>query len=221
MIRFSFHLSPKYRLDLKLTKKRKDLDEVPFLPPLGKILRVRKGNRISRFFKHIFEHSKAKRFLGVNLAALLFASTLVPSTNFSFAIAETNTTQVPLVLTTQSGIQYPVKNIKITQEFRFYHPGIDIDGITGDAIYPIMAGKMESTEYSRFGYGNNIIVNHGNGITSLYAHLSKIEVSKDREVSKETVLGKMGATGWARGDHLHLEIRENGKALNPLTILPR
>ena len=70
-------------------------------------------------------------------------------------------------------------------------------------------------------YGNAILINHGSGFLSLYAHLSKILVKKDDIVTNQTVIGKIGATGRAFGDHLHLEIYENGKTINPLSVLPR
>jgi murein DD-endopeptidase MepM/ murein hydrolase activator NlpD len=84
-----------------------------------------------------------------------------------------------------------------------------------------MAGFVEEISYSRLAYGNAVIVNHGNKITSLYAHLSKIEVEKGQEVNIETKLGEMGATGRAWGDHLHLEIRDHGYPINPFSVLPR
>jgi murein DD-endopeptidase MepM/ murein hydrolase activator NlpD len=64
------------------------------------------------------------------------------------------------------------------------------------------------------------LINHGSDITTLYAHLSKIFVEPNQEVTTDTVIGEMGATGHALGDHLHLEIRDTGKPINPLTVLP-
>jgi len=118
-------------------------------------------------------------------------------------------------------IQYPVEPVKITQGFGFFHPGIDLDGLTGDKIRPIKSGVVEAVSYSKYTYGNAIIVNHGDDLTSLYAHLSKIDVSEGDSVTTDTVIGEMGATGHASGDHLHLEIRDSGRAINPFTILPR
>ena len=83
-----------------------------------------------------------------------------------------------------------------------------------------MAGIVEAIDQSKYAYGNAILINHGNEITSLYAHLSKIEVGVNQEVTIETEVGKMGATGHASGDHLHLEIRDHGKPINPLSLLP-
>ena len=96
-----------------------------------------------------------------------------------------------------------------------------MDGLTGDPITPIRKGKVLSISRSKFAYGNSIIVDHGEGMTSLYAHLSKIEVVEGQEVDTFDEIGKMGATGRSSGDHLHLEIRDHGVPVNPLTVLPR
>lgn len=220
MRRVSINLSPKLRLDLKLVKRRKSLDETPLLPDLGEVFRARKGNKVSRFFRLIFENKRIKKLLGTNLALIAIATTFVPQ-NSTINMDNTDTVyaQSPLIVNTQQGVQYPLETIKITQGYRFYHPGIDLDGITGDTVKPILAGKVSYTGYSRFGYGNEVLVNHGNGFESLYAHLSKINVNVGEVVSKSTKLGEVGATGRAFGDHLHLETHQDGKAINPLSIL--
>ncbi|OGM14885.1 hypothetical protein A3A76_02035 [Candidatus Woesebacteria bacterium RIFCSPLOWO2_01_FULL_39_23] len=195
---------------------------VSIVPKPGKIFSIKKGSKISRIFRHVFSHNKINKFLGINLAALFLSSALT-QTPVSVQGKESDSplTEVPIVLQTKHGVQYPVKQIKITQGYRLFHPGLDLDGKTGDPIYPIMAGRVEAIDRSKYGYGNAIILNHGNDITSLYAHLSRIEVSVNQDVTVDTEIGKMGATGRASGDHLHLEIRDHGKAINPLTILSR
>ena len=80
---------------------------------------------------------------------------------------------------------------------------------------PILPGKVEKTARLRFGYGNYIIVNHGSGFKSLYAHLSKITVKEEQKVDKNTVIGFIGSTGWSTGPHLHLEIINNKERVNP------
>jgi murein DD-endopeptidase MepM/ murein hydrolase activator NlpD len=167
---------------------------------------MRRGNKISRFFRHIFEHNKIQRILGTNLAILAIASTFVPSTHpFSEEIQDSVIVQSPTVFTTEIALQYPVEFVKVTQGYRFYHPAVDLDGLTGDSIFPIMSGKVEGVQYSKYGYGNAVLVGHREGIISFYAHLSRIFVGKDQEVTTSTVLGEMGTTGRAYGDHLHLE----------------
>ncbi|OGM02605.1 hypothetical protein A2115_01150 [Candidatus Woesebacteria bacterium GWA1_41_8] len=84
-----------------------------------------------------------------------------------------------------------------------------------------MAGVVQAASYTKIGYGNAVLISHGNDMTSLYAHLSKIEVKVGDVVESSTEIGKMGATGHATGPHLHLEIRDHGVPINPLSVLPR
>lgn len=124
-------------------------------------------------------------------------------------------------LTTKRVVQYPVAEVKITQGYRLFHPGLDLDGVTGDAVRPIKDGRVEAISLSKFAYGNAIILDHGEGTTSLYAHLSKIYVLEGQDVTTNTVIGEMGASGRSSGDHLHLEIRKDGRPINPYFVLPR
>jgi murein DD-endopeptidase MepM/ murein hydrolase activator NlpD len=223
MRKLSINLPPKYRLEVKLTKSR-ELADVPLVPNLGKILRARKGSRFSRFFIHIFEHKKAKKVLPIYFAAIIAGSAYmpipVPSVRAADEIAVSNHLEMP-VLETRSGIRYPVDTIRITQGYNIIHGGIDLDGITGDPIYPMALGKVEAIEHSRFAYGESIIINHGNGLSTRYAHLSKIEVTVGQQVDMNTIIGKMGSTGRSFGDHLHFEVYQDGKTINPFTLLPK
>jgi murein DD-endopeptidase MepM/ murein hydrolase activator NlpD len=72
----------------------------------------------------------------------------------------------------------------------------------------------------RGGYGNTVIVDHGDGFTSLYGHLSQLGVSVGSSVDRGDVVGLVGATGTATGNHLHFEIRVNGVATDPRPYLP-
>ncbi len=194
------------------------------MPNLGKVLRARRGNKISRFFRHIFEHKHAKRVLPMYAAALIATSAYMPASTPSVSAAESApvSAHMQTVLTeTLKGVRYPVNTISITQNYSFFHPGLDLDGTTGDPIYPMMSGKIELIEHSKLGYGLSIIVNHGNGYASRYAHLSKVEVTEGQEVTNNIEIAKMGSTGHSTGDHLHFEVYEYGKTINPMTILPK
>lgn len=108
----------------------------------------------------------------------------------------------------------------LTQYFSWYHPAIDVANRAGPGIAAsdggtvLVAGWPDST-----GYGNRVVIDHGNGYTSLYAHLSNVYVSAGQTISRGQLLGQMGSTGRSTGTHLHLEIRYKGVALNPLGIL--
>jgi len=222
MRRLSLNLSSKYRLDFSIIKRRTADVGNPFLPNLGVIRQIKKGSKVSRFFRHIFENKKINRILGINLTLIAISTSLLPNNStLTQGSADNNLTEVPIVLkTTESEVSYPVDEIRITQGYKFYHPGIDFDGLTGDSIHAILDGKVEAVQYSGYCYGNAIYINHEGSYSSLYAHLSKIEVKENQYVFKGDEIGKMGATGFASGDHLHFEIHENGTPINPLSILP-
>lgn len=118
-------------------------------------------------------------------------------------------------------VRLPTLNFVLNQKYSFFHPGLDLDGETGDPLFPIAKGVVIATENSRFAYGKAVYVDHGSGYTSLYAHLSQIEVAEGQFVDVDTEIGLMGSTGHSTGSHLHLEIRKNGLAINPLSVLPK
>lgn len=98
------------------------------------------------------------------------------------------------------------------------HTGIDIAANTGTPIYSCSKGTVEFTGWY-YGYGNLVIINHGNGVKTYYGHCSKIYVSVGDSVTKDTMIAAMGSTGNSTGPHLHLEIRRNGTVLNPQNYL--
>jgi murein DD-endopeptidase MepM/ murein hydrolase activator NlpD len=174
----------------------------------------------------LFEHKRAKTILGSNLAFVVLAGAIIPQVQAQKINGETIAQVQEVSITdtasvvTERAIQSPVNPIRITQGYTIFHPGVDLDGVTGDPIYPIMPGKVINIQSSKFAYGNAVILDHGAGITSLYAHLSKIFVKIGEEVKSTTKIGEMGATGHATGDHLHLEVRKDGHQINPFTIVP-
>lgn len=108
----------------------------------------------------------------------------------------------------------------ITQYFSWYHPGVDIANRAAPGIAASDGGRVVVAGWpDGMGYGNRVVLDHGNGYTSLYAHLSNVYVSVGETVSRGQLIGQMGSTGRSTGIHLHLEIYYNGVALNPLAIL--
>lgn len=186
------------------------------------IRKIRSGNKLSRVFRHIFEHKHTKRLIGTNIAVFIAISSFLPQTSqFEAEARETGVIVANLENTMNTNIstRYPVEEVQVNQGYHFFHPGIDFEGVTGDSIYPVMEGVVENVQYSRFAYGNAILVDHENGYKSLYAHLSKVEVAQGTKVNLFSKIGEVGSTGRSSGDHLHLEIYENQRSVNPLTIL--
>lgn len=120
--------------------------------------------------------------------------------------------------------QWPVEG-RITSNFGWrhgrMHKGTDIWNAAGSncLIRSSLGGVVVRSGYSQ-GYGNLVVIDHGNGWQTYYAHLSRIGVSKGQRVETGEWLGNMGQTGRATGYHLHFEIRKDGRAINPLSLLP-
>ena len=96
------------------------------------------------------------------------------------------------------------------------HKGIDIGASKGTAIYAAASGTVSVSQYGYGGgYGNYIILSHGNGIQTLYGHCSELCVSEGEYVSQGQLIAKVGSTGNSTGNHLHFEVRVNGVAQDP------
>ncbi len=107
-----------------------------------------------------------------------------------------------------------------SQYYSWYHPGVDIANRASPQVQASDGGKVIVAGFvDSSGYGNRVIIDHGNGYQSLYAHLSANYVSVGQSVSKGQVIGQMGSTGRSTGTHLHFEIRQNGRQLNPLSFV--
>lgn len=117
---------------------------------------------------------------------------------------------------------WPARGQQISQYFAWYHKGIDISNLSGGPISAADGGKVVVSGWpDTSGYGRRVIIDHGNGYQTLYAHLSSTAVSAGQFVSKGQQVGMMGATGRATGVHLHFEVHKSGVALNPLGVLGR
>lgn len=102
------------------------------------------------------------------------------------------------------------------------HKGIDIartDRSTSPAIFAAADGTIESAGFNNGGYGNMVIINHGNGLKTLYAHMSSLTVSAGQSISRGEQIGVMGTTGSSTGIHLHFEVHVNGAIQNPVNYL--
>lgn len=104
------------------------------------------------------------------------------------------------------------------------HDGIDIGGtggnLNGQAADSIGGGKVTEVGYDENGYGNYVVVDHGNGYTSLYGHLQKATVKQGETVSAGQQVGVIGSTGSSSAPHLHLRVHKNGQSIDPRTVIP-
>lgn len=92
--------------------------------------------------------------------------------------------------------------------------------MNGQAADSIGGGKVTEVGYDENGYGNYVVVDHGNGYTSLYGHLQKATVKQGDTVSAGQQVGVIGSTGNSSGPHLHLRVHKNGQSIDPRTVIP-
>ena len=124
-------------------------------------------------------------------------------------------------------VAWPAKGV-VTTDFgdstiyQLFHSGIDIaspNGKVGSPVSPFMEGEVIYAGEIWWGFGKHIILDHGNNITSIYAHLDKIFVIKGQKVKLNHIMGHMGSTGWSTGPHLHFQINVYGLPVNPTTFM--
>jgi murein DD-endopeptidase MepM/ murein hydrolase activator NlpD len=108
----------------------------------------------------------------------------------------------------------------LTQQFWSGHSGIDVANRTGTAILAADAGYVVMAGRDTYGYGNQVVIDHGNGYLTRYAHLNTILVKAGQAVKKNQKIGLMGSTGRSTGPHLHFEVIYHGVFRNPLGFLP-
>jgi len=117
-----------------------------------------------------------------------------------------------------SSFIWPTSGV-ITQYPVWYHMALDIANPAAPAILAADSGTVSYAGCLSWGYGCHVVIDHGNGYQTLYAHLSRYDVEAGQAVSQGQVIGVMGSTGRSTGTHLHFEIRQGGKLLNPLNFL--
>jgi murein DD-endopeptidase MepM/ murein hydrolase activator NlpD len=100
------------------------------------------------------------------------------------------------------------------------HLAIDIGSAIGEAIVASDSGVIVFSGWATGGYGNMIMIDHGNGYQTLYAHLNSVSVGCGRSVTRGQLIGRGGSTGNSTGPHLHFEVRYQGGFVNPWYVLP-
>lgn len=120
-----------------------------------------------------------------------------------------------------SGMVWPLSG-SVTSYYGYrwgsLHTGIDIDGVTGQPYVAAAGGKVVSAGWNG-NYGYCIMIDHGNGVATRYAHSSKLNVSAGQSVDQGKIIGYVGSTGKSTGSHLHFEVLINGSTVNPLNYI--
>jgi len=125
----------------------------------------------------------------------------------------------------------PIKNEQLTRmasgfgyrndpftKIRKFHAGMDFSAKKGTPVYATGDGVVERADNKASGYGNHIVLKHGFGYKTLYAHLSKYNVKKGQKVKRGDIIGFVGSTGRSEAPHLHYEVHVNGKPVNPINF---
>ncbi|MGE0799372.1 MAG: M23 family metallopeptidase [Lautropia sp.] len=135
------------------------------------------------------------------------------------AVTEAPSTTTPAV----SGWRWPVDAGIVSSEYGSRwgrrHHGIDIAARTGEPVYATAAGDVIYAGNRMSGYGNAVILRHGNGLTTLYAHNSELKVVVGDRVQAGTLIALLGSTGHSTGPHVHYEIRRGETAIDPRSML--
>lgn len=97
------------------------------------------------------------------------------------------------------------------------HTGMDFNAAVGTPIYATGDGVVERADAEASGYGNHVVINHGFGYETLYAHMSQILVKAGQEIKRGEIIGKVGSTGTSSGPHCHYEVIRNGDKVNPVS----
>jgi len=186
--------------------------------------KTRKSNPLSKLLRPILMHKRVRAALGAQLAGAMILVGSVsadPGDLEAYPIAEVPViAEEAVVVVTEERFTDPIEKITGTsQGFHAFHRGIDLRAPFGTKVGAISKGKVTEVSYGRFAYGHYVLVEHEGGFASLYAHLDKILVKTGDEVSTDEALGTVGLTGWTTGPHLHLEVYEEGRAINPKIIL--
>lgn len=140
------------------------------------------------------------------MVAELAATTTYVGGTFSWPLPAANTTIT---------CPYGMRTHPITGKYKL-HTGVDLRASRGTNIYAANGGTVITSTYSA-AYGNYVVINHGGGVSTLYAHMDKRAVSKGDTVAQGDVIGYVGSTGYSTGPHLHFEIIKNGSTIDPMT----
>ena len=109
---------------------------------------------------------------------------------------------------------------QITQGYSEKHPALDLGAPYGSPVYAAQAGTVTHSGWARTGYGYTVILEHGQGVQSLYSHMKGTWVTVGQKVERGQLIGEVGSTGHSSGPHVHFEIRVNGERVDPSGYLP-
>jgi murein DD-endopeptidase MepM/ murein hydrolase activator NlpD len=170
-------------------------------------------HEVLKTFEDASEHSEAE------VLKVLHAARTTPS-----AKAKSPPLVAAAPVSADGSIHWPVEAGVISSDYGArwgkMHKGIDIAADVGEPVYAVAEGDVIYAGDGLRGYGNVIIIQHGQHLSSLYAHNSELNVKQGDHVGQGTLIALMGSTGHSTGPHVHFELRQGDVAVNPRTLLP-
>lgn len=237
-------IAQRYGLDAATIVWENDLDEktplkpgqeLKILPVNGVRHQVQRGETIfSLAKKYGLEESQAQLMVDYPFNEFLNDETfelatgqylMIPEGRPPKAVAAAPTARVLVNVTPDAGPVTAVGSFMrpasgmISQGFSFYHKAVDISNRAAGPIMAADSGTIIASSWDSSGYGNRVVIDHGNGTHTLYAHLNVLQVAVGQRVNRGDVIGQMGSTGRSTGTHLHFEIRRDGVFVNPISAL--
>lgn len=184
-------------------KDSANVDDLGIVEKYGKELK--KFTKVETCVSKLYEKKVVVRQVTYSSAPASNYSTGTSSGSVSLGISLIN--PVSGVITSRFGSNDSVRS--------HAHSGLDIAAPYGTPIKAAASGTVTFSGNAGDGFGNYVIVSHGNGVTTVYAHCSSLLVSSGQTVSQGQVIARVGSTGNSTGNHLHLEVRKNGVTYNP------
>ena len=209
-------------------------DTLKILPTSGIQHKVVKGDTLAKIantykveVEKIIEHNKLTSADDIKIGESLMIPggrkiqpAPAPAYTFRTLVQPTASPAPAPIITATGQMLWPTSCRTISQYFGWRHSGLDIACGNNAPIYAADSGIVNRAEIGyNGGYGNVIIIDHGGGKQTLYAHLNKIHVSVGENITKGSTIGLMGSTGRSTGPHLHFEVRIGGSRQNPLNYI--
>lgn len=207
-------------------------DKLSILPDSGVSYKIARGDTLSRIAQlYDVEEADIMKANGITNAnkIRIGQSVIIPGGKKSYVAKSSSVYSgiqairdivKPGNASSKSGtkMQWPAACHRITQYYSWRHTGLDVACPIGTPLYASDSGVVEYAGWGR-GYGNQVLINHGGGKKTRYAHATKLYVVKGQRVSKGEAVAAMGSTGWSTGPHIHFEVIINGKKYNPLNYI--
>ena len=198
--------------------------------PYRKLPRPYRANPISKLCRAIFEKPLIRRFFGANLVTAMMIVPLMtqnsslpvqePPLNVVVQLDSQDHEVMPSIVTQKREFVVPVDRLRyVSQRYKSGHPGFDLNSYISDPVKSFTSGVVQSVEDGTLGLGKYVVVDHGHGLYSVYAHLKSFDVHVGQVVSTGEKLGEVGMTGYTTGPHVHFEIHDTKGPVDPAEYL--